>query len=372
MKFFKNVKEKIKRFFRRLIKLQVVTITQRDLGSINKAIEKDRGFARGELLREKALRQKLEQLIKKQREINVNKQLYEQARKLFTRQYQGSLSWRRLINIAKRKKIYVTSYNFKRVFGRFYDILTLKDGRIAITTITKKGKIRPVITGRSMKDMLKYYGGLVYSAGMGFLVVNLDEHGRYVPNLEASEVPNVVIDSNGKINYLDYNTDEFITLLAEKQATISELISQMESLQQALYLENLKRRISEMKYNLERGKLTSILGGLSQSLQETKDIMTHFRQISEEASANEHARKILESEVKALEEKRDEILKKQAEKFPKTAIEVAKDEFKENVEWGIDNIAEPIVSAVEGMKKQLEQKQKREEHLIPPPPKKEA
>jgi len=335
-----------------------VTLTPKNIQYLNKAIEADRGLARGIAAAERVRREQAERKLKEKERVNVSELLTKQRRALVYSQYQNSFSWKDFFELLRRGKTYsVVSYDFETKFGDFYDLLTLKDGRLGLV-VRNKGKIIPLVAGRTTKELFRNFRGILQGVDKGVLITNLASDGTYIEDVGEKIIPNVTLDAKGNVNLSKYNAEPFIRQLAEKELEINKLIAENQTADEILRKEQLSKRLTEAKLQVNESNFKALKTALQDSLKDSASVLSMFRQVDKTNATLLHEKAMLEEFNTQLENKRNNLFKKYAETFPKNITEATKEEMQKFIEWTIGFFKE-------GQEPEVKEKKKEEKPELP-------
>ena len=304
----------------------VVKIKPSDIDGINKAMEYERGLLRGDLASEQLEKEKLKRTVSRKKKENISKVLNEQQNKLYWSRYREAFSWRSFFKNLEKKKVFfrVNSYNFMKKFGVFEDLLILKDGSWAIVIRDKEGNTRPIISGRTTKDLFRNYGSLTKTVATRNFIINLNEDSHHVENILEREIPSKVYDGNGKEHVSRINSKEISKVLLEKDETIQSLMEEAQTSEEAYVNENMRSRKKDMISKVDKLRAENAEGDLKKTLQEVADIRSSYDDVNMALSKANYGKKLYEEYNKKVETAIDKAFDKLAKKLPKDAVEEAK------------------------------------------------
>lgn len=328
---FGFLKKLFKRFKRKKIVRKV--LEEGEIANLPKEVELGRGYDKGQIAKRDVQIAKLKEQMKAP-EVNISEKLYKQQQALFWNQFQRAFSLRRFFyyNMFKRKKFKVLSHNFKKDFGLFHDLIILKDGRWALV-VDNGGEIKPLFTAPTMKEMFRNFGGLSDLAGRGVFVVNLDEKGRYVPNVLEQDVPRVMVDAKGKIALNRQSRKPFIEQLTDAQAEIDEQQNYIETAEDTIREQTGEINRQKLMGKFNKSRATSTEAELTENVKAVENIMKGYRDITKENIQLGLGKSIDHERAEMLENVRNDIIKKMEDTFTKTGVEVAESKYEDIADW---------------------------------------
>ena len=264
----------------------------------------------------------------------IAKSLIEQKEEFLENQEGVPTSLKVILSMKGKRAIFITSYDRKKVFGELADIGISLKGLISVHV---HGRESPVISGRSPNEIFRNCAGLKTDASMGIIAVNLNEEGEYVENWEVIEIPEVVIDFNKKITFLEHDTETVMDRIVEKSEEIDELFHKLKVEQ---------KTVSKMTKDLNEEKKTnevletenkSYKSSLSNVLERTKQIQSKYDYMTREKSLLEQEKLFNERYNTKMQEALNKVTDKLAQKSGKTTYEEAKEDMQDIIEWFNDN-----------------------------------
>ena len=261
-----------------------------DIDQLSKDLEYERGYKEGQIGALEEEKKDLQMSLGKvtaDNDIKIAEYLQKQKKSMYYKQFQNSLSMKKMFaGISYLKKpIKVTSYNSKRMFGELDDILIRPDGRFVIVARNGHGK-EPIMVGPTVRELFRNYEGLSNNIALGFLQFNLDEDRRFVRNEEDAEVPEVVIDGQGKINISRVNKEKYLKQLIDKESDINELYGVIgmyeEEIQKLTSNKHLLKLIS--KHNEHRASIAET--ELVKSLKSINEVHSAYSELTKELAQN--------------------------------------------------------------------------------------
>lgn len=319
-------------FVRRILKIKKKVLVDKilsetEIESLDKEIEYERGYKEAQLAMKDLEIEQLKKKLKPDSDLDIKKFLDKQQKSAYNSQFTNALSVKKFFTLNSRKAHKLLSYDAQRRFGDFEDMLITTDGRIALTVKTKNSK-EILIVGKTIKDIFCEFKGLSNVAPLGFLKVNLDSKRNYVENVLDREIPEVVIDGNGKVHISQINTKSFMEQLIEKEGTINELVQYISTIESALQNVSGSHNLAKIqsKYNKERAEVAetetlSMFKGV-------KEIIRSYNNMVKEITSKAVAQGISEDEIAQLEEIKDETLQKLRDKEGKEAVDIVEESYR--------------------------------------------
>ncbi len=312
-------------------------IPPEEIEDIDKKLLKDKLRLEGEKAALKVEKEILEKELDDSKKINMAKVLSEQEEKLRFQDYVGAFSLRRFFQdvekidkINKRKPIRVLTYNSSKELGIFKDIIILKDGRFCL--IVKPNN--PLLSAKNIKDLFRNYKGLSYIASRGFLQVNLDKEGKYVENALEREVPDIIIDANGKRSFkTKISEDTFTNKLAEKDEEINALMTDLETMEKAYIDERREKEKAKQQKRVNQTRADTAETELSKSLTKMNKIHMNMKDLVEENEEFASKVRLLENKLEDYEDRFGEISKKFAEYLGSDSTQISTKELKKTIKW---------------------------------------
>ena len=322
----------IKDFARRLLgikkKILVGKVLKDDeVSQLPKEVEYERGYKEGQIT---ALEEDVKELKRSlsPKDLNVAELLTKQRDQLHLNQYKNSLSLKNVFGgIPLRKKgIKVASYNMKKVFGELDDILVIPDGRLSI--VVKNGKKKePLITGHDIHRIFTNFKGLLNSANVGIVQVNLDEKQSYVSNVNDEEIPELVIDGNGKLHIARVNTEGFMTQLIEKENKINELYNIMSAYEREIHKLTSNKNLLKVISQFNEGRATTSETEYLKVFKGVMEIHKNFTDITKEIAVKGHSQWIAEKKIDTLEDMQEKIIARMSELLGKPETDIVREQY---------------------------------------------
>lgn len=300
-----------------------------------KALEQQRGYAKGEEASQTVKAKQYENLVARKKTVNISKAANEKSKEIGNRAFKGGFSFQKLFlttTKSKKKDIKVYSYNMKRYFGIFHDFGILNDGRVVLY-IKTNNQVVPLLTGRTVKDLFRNFSGLTHSAAKGLFLVNLDEDGNFVENIEEHDVPDVIVDAKGNISITRLDEEAFIRRLGEKERLVNKLVESHRALEKVIAMQSTQGTIKDLGEELATNRANTLDAKLRKQLQSISGIIKSYDELQKESILSASSQKIAEERLDNLEAVRDKLFAKVEKWFPQEDKEIAKDEIKETVEW---------------------------------------
>ena len=346
--------DKVKDFVRRLLGLKKKVLVGRvmkdeDISKLPKEIEYERGYKEGQIT---ALEEDVKELKKglSPKDLNVAEILSKQREQLHLKQYKNSLSLKRLFNGKDifRKSLKVTSYNSKKVFGEFDDILIRPDGRI--TVVVRNGKKKdPLITGNDVHKIFTYFSGLLNTSELGSIQVNLDEKKNFVPNVFEEDVPEIVIDGQGNPNIARVNTESFMKQLIDKEYTINGLYSLLSAYEKEILKYTSNKNLLKIASKFNETRALTAENELAKAIGGVTEIHKSFGDFAKENANKGYSQWLADKKIGTLEEIHESIISKMNDVFGKPETDIAREQFK--------RMASDILDITQGSKIVIQQPQ---------------
>lgn len=351
MTILNNIKDSIRRLLGLKKKVLVGRIMKdEDVDRLPKEIEYERGFKEGQIT---ALEEDVKELkhTLSPKDLNLAEYLTKQREQLILKEYKNSLSLKRLfggIPQLKKSTIKITSYNSKKVFGELDDILVRPDGRI--TVVVKNGKKKePLITGHDVHKIFTYFSGLLNTANLGSIQVNLNEKKDYVPNVFEEDVPEIVIDGNGNPNIARVNTESFMKQLIDKEYTINNLYSLLSAYEKEILKYTSNKNLMKIVSKFSESRAETAENELSKALKNATEIYKNFGDFSKENAQKGYSQWLNEKKIGTMEEIQEAVINKMNDLFGKPDIEIAREAY--------INTANDILDITKGSKIVIQQPQ---------------
>lgn len=334
-------------------------LSEGDIEKLDDKTERDRARLQGEL---SSANIRIKELQKKQqtKTTDVARVLRKQEEDLFWEPYKGALSLKKLFMAVFKMKqepikqipIRVLSHDMKKQFGWLYDIVGTTQGQLAIIIKDMEGNVTPLIAGRTFKDIFSNYGGISHTFQSGRVVsVNLDEQGRYIQDSKEVEVPNVIINPEGKIIRNYYDSDKFIKILTDKEEEIQELNTYIETMESSLNKTNKAYRFEKQSNKANKDRADTLQSDNTSMLQDNASVMREWRRINEENAKMAHSKKIEELREETLTAVNEEIMENMRREMGQTEFAKAEAKLRKAIEFAMDNLvikqqSEPVVEKI--------------------------
>jgi len=333
------MKKLIKRLTKPKRKKDVVEkeLDDKNIDDLAKELALERGAKEGEITaleeQNQALQEELSPSIEK---AEIAKFLKKQELQLQYKHFDGALSLKKLFRfISKGDKIRLLSYNTKKNFGLFDDIVFRSDGRIAIFC-KKDGVSKPLSVGSNLKHLFWDYSGLSNSASLKLFTLSMDENGSFVDNFMAKEIPQVIIDKNGKQNLSKINTKPFMQQLIDNQGEINELQGYIEELEEVLSKESGNANLEKVHNQINKERAETSETNLVAELKNTTEIVKHFREFGTEMAVKSQMEHINNQKIDNLEEVKNTIMDKLRKIESSPDMANAEDKLRETANFVID------------------------------------
>lgn len=303
------------------------TLKEDELEQLDKEIEYERGYKEGKI---SALEDENKDLkiSLTPKDVDYAEYLQKQKTQLRNQQFAGSLSLKMMFSrsLISKKKIIATSYNSKKEFGVFDDILIRPDGRLAVVVQNGKSKL-PIMVGPTIRDLFRNYNGLNNYIKRGIVMLNQDENGGFVRDENDAEVPELVIDANGKIHISKVNKKKYIEQLIEKDAEINELYGMISAYEQELNKLTSNKNVIKLIAKFNENRASTSEAELSKALQGATEIHKNFNELSRELTVKGNAQFINETKTEQLDVIREQLIGKMNTILSKYDVELARENY---------------------------------------------
>jgi len=290
---------------------------------------------------------------------DIARQLSEQKKELLELDVGISTSIKTMLRFAKvsKKSIHIVSYNRERDFGILRDFGINNRGFFSVYIYGVKS---PVISGKNLNEIFRNCAGLVNDAKKGIIAINLNSDGEYVENLEQTEVPEILIDFNKKINIMSHDTKPFIERIVEKDLIINEQLSEIRS--NEMNISELTKEVNEEKKENEvlRNENDSYKTSLSDTLERFKEVQKNYNNLTKSLAISEEDNSIYENFKEKMDKAIEELHNKLGDAKGSTTIEQSIERIRNIVNW-YENVR-PRVEYVE-----VPKVQEKEEKEMPKP-----
>ena len=326
-----------------------------EVSQLPKDVEAERGYSAGQIV---ALEEEVKELKRglAPKDLNLPELLTKQREQLRLNRFKNSLSLKSIFNISyklNKKGIRVASYDMKKVFGELDDILILPDG--SISAVVKNGKKKdPLITGHDIHRIFTNFRGLLNSANVGIVQVNLDEKQGYVPNINDEEVPEVVQDGRGIIHVARVNTESFMKQLIEKDNQINELYGMLSAYEKEIHKLTSNKNLLKIISNFNDGRATTAETEYLKVFKGVMEIHKNFTDVTKEIAVKGNAQWLAEKKIDTLEGMHERIVGRMSEIFGKPETDIAREQYM--------NVAEDILSITQGAKIVINQPPQQSKH----------
>ena len=178
-----------------------------------------------------------------------------------------------------------------------------------------------------MKSIFHNYQGLNNHASNGFLLVNLDEEGRFVSDPTQEEIPEIVIDSNGEYSLSSFNQEPFIKQIIQKDAVINDLYSQLSAYEKAISKISTNKNVLKLLAKFNQGRADVSEGELAKSFTTINSIHRGYSDITNELSVKAQSLYINEKEKDVVDDMNDRIISEMGNVLGKPATENARQDW---------------------------------------------
>lgn len=159
-----------------------------------------------------------------------------------------------------RENLKILSWDRQKTLSNFIDLGISTTGELLI--IGKNNEI--VMSGRNLKDIFQSVSALETDLlSGGFMVINKNENGEFVPNIQMTTLSELIPDGEGKFYYSPAKKKPLYDYVTELNSDISELENENVALEEAnIKLQNdndeLKRanRVLKTGYNVKNATLS--------------------------------------------------------------------------------------------------------------------
>lgn len=312
-----------------------------DISQLDKEIEYERGYKEGQI---SALEEEVKELksVVTPKNLNVAEYLQKQRKSMYYKQFQNSLSMKRMFGMALGKKpIKVLSFNSKKDFGVFNDILIRPDGRFAIVVDNGKKK-EPVMVGKDVKHLFTNYGGLSNTIGLGYVNINLDEEGRFAENVLETEVPEIVIDANGSLNIGQVNKDGFMKQLIDKEEHINELYNLLSMYEKEIQKLTSNKHLMKVVARYNQGRATTAETEFAKAFSDVMEIHKNFKDVTKDLTIKGYEQHMAQQKINKLEDMQEAIIEKMSQYLGKPETDIAREQYM--------NMADDVLSIAQGSK----------------------
>lgn len=351
----------IKDYARRLLGIRKKVLVGKvlkddEVSQLPKEVEAERGYSAGQIV---ALEEEVKELKRglAPKDLNLPELLTKQREQLRLNQFRNALSLKSIFNVIpykiNKKGIRIASYDMKKVFGELDDILIIPDGRISV--VVKNGKKKdPLITGHDIHRIFTNFRGLLNSANVGIIQVNLDEKQGYVPNINDEEVPELVQDGRGIIHIARVNTESFMKQLIEKEGHINELYGIMSAYEKEIHKLTSNKNLMKVISQFNDSRATTAETEYLKVFKGVMEIHKNFTDVTKEIAVKGNAQWIAEKKIDTLEGMHERIVTRMSEIFGKPETDIAREQYM--------NVAEDILSITQGAKIVINQPQQQSRH----------
>lgn len=355
----RKLKTLIKKLGKRVKLKKHVIIQPEQAEDLDAAREKQVGYLQVDKALETIRADEAERELLKRKKVNVNKVLTQEQLKLLNEDFIGMFSLKKLFShYFKGKKIFISSWDMKRVFGDFDDVVILKDGRVGIKL---KQYGRPIITGRTARDVFHYFPGLAYNVVKGIVPINLDNEGRYAENVLQKEVPNIVTGADGKAVISKVETEPLMNLIVEKDKQISELHTYTRLIERHAMRSHAEQRKLEgdVEANITRAETAEAIH--SKNIRKMKGMVKTYDQLHTELAKTAEGKRIAELRYRQWNAAKNQWLRKVRELLPKDVVDRNMEELKRLFIWQQEYILKSVNVAKELIPKQEAAQQPKKE-----------
>lgn len=330
----KKILQKIGNLFVRFKKTKEYVMTEEDVERLSEAIEKDRAMKEAKIaLLERKIRKEEEKEKAEEDKNLINKSLQKKRKAIIRKQRMSPFDWGRFFKIynksKKKWKFRVLSYDLKRDFGYFDTLVTLKNGLIGLSVIDREKKRNIIISGRTIKDILYNFKGLGDMAEKGVFMVNLNENGEFVNNILEEEIPELIVDKEGKYIHSKVRTQPLMDIVIEKDKKIIEQQEDIDTREETIGKLISERSMATLTEELNRKRAETSDTNFINTLRDTKQFITRWDEITKELVKSGTSQGISEDKAVAFENTKNEMLKKIEEEMTKTSNQRAIDAYNE-------------------------------------------
>ena len=322
--------DEITDFVRRLlgVKKKVLVgkvMKDEEISKLDKEIEYERGYKEGQI---SALEEDVKELKKSltPKDLNLAEYLSKQRKSLYYKQFQNSLSLKRMYGFTLKKGIKVTSYNSKKNFGEFDDILIRPDGRFALVVRNGKRK-EPIMVGKDVKHIFTNYGGLLNMVNSGIMQINLDENGKYAENILEKEIPEVIIDSTGAYHITEINREGYMKQLIEKEEQIQELYGLLSAYEKEIQKVTGNKRLLKVISQFNESRAITAETEMAKAFNSVSEVNKNFSEVAKELAIKGYSQHINEQKIDSLEGMKDAVISKMNEYLGKADVDIAREDW---------------------------------------------
>lgn len=334
---------------------EVERVKPGEVEDINEKLDRAKSNAEADAAMWKQKYKKLKNAVEEREKVNIGKELQKEKEQLNNKMFEGAVSIKKLMEYLDKKKVSGVSKQGGTEFGKIKDIWVLNNGQMA-PVVNKNGSKQPIMTGKTWKDLFRNFKNLQKSVVKGLAFLNLDDDGNFSPNIEAEKVPNIIMDAEGNFVTTQAHTEEVQKLLAQKERTINKLHKQIKTSDEAWLQEHEDLREMEDWASLTKKRTDSMKSSVKDELAATKDIMQDDRLKSRAMADMMNSMEMSEKVEDRFKEKRDELVSKFTEMFPKTARELEEGKIKKYLSYVQSHMVEPLA-----VKEVVEEREKEEE-----------
>jgi len=332
-----------KDFIAKVFKIErQVIVTPTEKQELSRAIEKERGRLQGEVLREKKekeeLKKKLEFLDEDKKKGSAIR-LSQRQEELSNENLIGGCDWRALFKEIEKKdlKIRVVSYNLKKEFGIFDTFVTDNKGMRNLFAIDNQGIRRRVISGSKDSHIFRFPFGISKMAKKGIFIINLDENGEYVTDPLVTEIPDLIVDVNGKYDLSKVNQEPFIDKYIKLNSELNDSHSKIETYEKTIAEIIRKENLTKHQLNVAKSRAETAESELSENIKKITEMHSTYsdviyrnnllsQQLDISRKQNEFAEDSIEKTIEKLDEARTQ-----------TKLESAKDLLEDAMQM-LDNL----------------------------------
>ncbi len=366
-----NVLEKVKNFVFNTPKTRTIVTKniggEVDVDHIDEELLKEAGYARAKAVTSNAENKKLRKIIEtyqkkqqhKQRAENIEAQeLEEQDNELSKATFDKSFKMSYFFKLDKKgkmrgKKISVTSYDHETVFGKFEDIVFLKNGRMAVLVKDAQEKIHPIIIGSQTIDIFTGYNAFQTLTRRNLMPVNLTNEGKPHRNMFAEDVPRLIISDKGKLQRGSYDTKKAQEVIDELHLQIMELQGQLERRESALNKTSLKVRQNQQANIILKENAGSSDKNLIESLKQVGSQNEAIQALQKEGHITSFMKGIQEDLNTKKDQVIDTITAKLGTTLGETNMERSKEDLQSTLNWGMNLISQASVDALKKAELQI-------------------
>ena len=335
-----SVKDFIAKMFR--IKRTII-LTPTEQYQVDRAVDYERGRLQGESLRERNEKEEIQELLKQEEGQKVKDSIARLSKKkeeLSNESLIGGCDLKKLFGFLeknKKIKIKVLSFDMKRSFGNFDTLVSDTKGMLnlfikEIDNNGKEGKRRRLITGSKLSNIFRFPDGLTQMASKGIFIVNLNENSEYVDDPLSTEIPDLIIDKNGKFDFSKRDTEPFIDRYIKVQSELSDAHSRIETLEKTLAEKIRKENLVKHQLNVAKARADTSESELSVNIKKMTELHSSYAEIIERTRSTAQQLDMSKEEVKVYGNILEKVMGKLEEAKSSTRLESARDLIEDTME----------------------------------------